>query len=163
MKQEHRITRSLADESATVEFGHWLGVELMRRYNGRAVVFFEGQLGAGKTTMVRGLLASLGHSGVVKSPTYTLLEPYNVGMSSVGMKGVGQHTQEVFHFDLYRINDPHELEFVGFDEIVDGPGLKLFEWAERALAWLPEPDVQVSLNAVTTTEPVSREVSVEFS
>ena len=145
------ITRPLADENATVEFGRWLGGELDRRYAGRAVIFLQGQLGAGKTTMVRGLLRGYGHSGVVKSPTYTLLEPYNMS------------DHEVYHFDLYRVNDPHELEFVGIDEIVDGPGLKLFEWAEKAESWLPEPDVRISLSVVATTEPMSREVRVEFT
>jgi tRNA threonylcarbamoyladenosine biosynthesis protein TsaE len=62
-----------------------------------------------------------------------LLEPYELDAINV------------FHFDLYRVNDPQELEFVGFDEIIDGAGIKLFEWPERALSWLPEPDVQVHL------------------
>ena len=142
---------ALADEAATVAFGRRLSEVLMERYDGSAVVFLEGQLGAGKTTVVRGLLNGLGHTGVVKSPTYTLLEPYN-------MEG-----QEVYHFDLYRVNDPQELEFIGFDEIVDGPGLKLFEWPERAAGWLPAPDVRVQLSVVTETDPASREVSVVFT
>ena len=145
------ITVGLVDEDATLEFGRWLGGELDRRYAGRAVVFLCGQLGAGKTTMIRGLLRGFGHSGVVKSPTYTLLEPYNT------------QDCEIYHFDLYRVNDPHELEFVGIDEIVDGPGLKLIEWAEKAESWLPLPDVRVSLSVVTTTDPMSREVLVEFA
>ena len=143
--------RTLADEAATVAFGEWLSQVLVERYDGTAVVFLEGQLGAGKTTLVRGVLRGLGHAGVVKSPTYTLLEPYNIA------------GQEIYHFDLYRVNDPQELEFVGFDEIVDGPGLKLFEWPEQAAAWLPRPDVRVRLSVVTTTDPVSREVSVDFA
>jgi tRNA threonylcarbamoyladenosine biosynthesis protein TsaE len=97
------------------------------------------------------LLRGLGYSGVVKSPTYTLLEPYNID------------GQEIYHFDLYRVNDPQELEFVGFDEIVDGPGLKLFEWPEKASSWLRQADVQVTLSVVDTTEPASREVTVEFT
>ena len=101
-------------EQDTLELGAYLAGEIKRRYDGCATVFLEGELGAGKTTLVRGLLHALGHAGTVKSPTYTLLEPYNM------------HEHEVFHFDLYRVNDPQELEFVGFDEIVDGPGLKLF-------------------------------------
>ena len=141
----------LADEQATVAFGGWLGQQLMARYDGRAVVFLNGDLGAGKTTLVRGLLQELGHSGVVKSPTYTLLEPYNTG------------GQEIYHFDLYRVHDPLELEFVGIDEIVDGPGIKLFEWPQKASTWLPAPDVSVSLSVVTDTEPASREVCVAFA
>jgi len=144
------LARHLATEADTVAFGEELAGELLRRFQGRAVVFLEGQLGAGKTTLVRGLLRGMGHTGVVKSPTYTLLEPYNIN-------GRG-----IYHFDLYRVNDPQELEFVGFDEIVDGPGLKIFEWPERASAWLPPPHVRVRLAVNTATEPVSREVCVEY-
>lgn len=143
--------RALADEAATVAFGRWLSKVLVERYDGTAVVFLEGQLGAGKTTVVRGVMQGLGHTGVVKSPTYTLLEPYNID----GL--------EIYHFDLYRVGDPQELEFVGFDEIVDGPGLKLFEWPERAAGWLPRPDVSVQLSVVTQTDPVSREANVVFA
>ena len=149
--QSSDLHQHLPDEAATVAFGRRLSEILHDRYNNRAVVFLHGQLGAGKTTLVRGLLLGLGHAGVVKSPTYTLLEPYNMS------------TAEVFHFDLYRGNDPQELEFVGFDEIVDGPGLKLFEWPEKASGWLPHPDVEVSLQVVVDSQPVSREVSVVFT
>jgi tRNA threonylcarbamoyladenosine biosynthesis protein TsaE len=148
---EVTLHQHLADEAATVAFGRQLSEILSNRYSGCAVVFLRGQLGAGKTTLVRGLLQGLGHEGVVKSPTYTLLEPYNM------------RAGEVFHFDLYRVNDPQELEFVGFDEIIDGAGLKLFEWPEKAADWLPQPDVEVSLHVVADTQPVSREVSVVFA
>ena len=141
----------LADEQATLDFGSRLGRLLREDYAGRAVVFLTGELGAGKTTLVRGLLRGMGYSGVVKSPTYTLLEPYNID------------GQEIYHFDLYRVNDPQELEFVGFDEIVDGPGLKLFEWPEKASTWLPAPDLHVCLTLVEHTEPASREASVDFA
>ncbi len=143
-------TRHLADDAATLAFGAGLFQDLINRWGGNAVVFLHGELGAGKTTLVRGLLNAAGHSGNVKSPTYTLLEPYNIGRL------------DVYHFDLYRVNDPQELEFVGIDEIVDGPGLKLFEWPERAGSWLPVPQAVVTLTVVHETEPASREVTVEF-
>lgn len=123
----------LADEAATVACGEQLGRLLQTRFEGNALVFLRGDLGAGKTTLVRGVLRSLGHSGAVKSPTYTLLEPYAC------------NGQDAYHFDLYRVNDPHELAFVGFDEVLDGPGLKLVEWADKALDWLPLADVEVTL------------------
>ena len=138
-------------EQDTLALGAHLAAQIEQRYAGGACVFLEGQLGAGKTTLVRGLLRAMGHSGTVKSPTYTLLEPYNM------------HGQEVFHFDLYRVDDPQELEFVGFDEIVDGPGLKLFEWAEKARAWLPAPHVRVRITVNTATDPVSREAEIVFN
>ncbi len=143
-------TLHLADDAATQACGAWLYEELIKRWDGNAVVFLRGELGAGKTTLVRGLLNAAGHSGTVKSPTYTLLEPYNTGRLDVN------------HFDLYRVNDPQELEFVGIDEIVDGPGLKLFEWPERAGTWLPTPQAVVTLTVVHETEPASREVMVEL-
>ncbi len=141
----------LADAAATERLGEWLWRELERRYGGNAVVFLSGQLGAGKTTLVRGLLHALGYDGVVKSPTYTLLEPYNIG------------SVEAFHFDLYRVNDPVELEFVGIDEIVDGPGVKLFEWPERASTWLPEPQVHIELEIDDSVAPPARIAHVEFN
>lgn len=130
---------TLVDESATVSWGGQLLAEVMRYYGADALIFLQGQLGAGKTTLVRGMLSHLGYQGVVKSPTYTLLEPYEI------------NSQRIYHFDLYRVNDPQELEFVGIDEIVDGPGIKIFEWPEQAAQWLPEADVLVTLE-VTRTE-----------
>ena len=127
--------------------------QLMSRLHGDAVVFLKGELGAGKTTLVRGLLRAAGYSGSVKSPTYTLLEPYE-------LSGLN-----IFHFDLYRVNDPQELEFVGIDEIVESRGLKLFEWPERAQDWLPEPAVTVALRVVMNEagDSSSREVDIEFA
>ncbi len=145
------VIHHLSNAEATEALGGRLWRELESRYAHRAVVFLSGELGAGKTTLVRGLLHAAGHDGVVKSPTYTLLEPYNT-------QGV-----EVYHFDLYRVNDPVELEFVGIDEIVDGPGVKLFEWPERAADWLPAPDVHVRLEVDTSTPTPSRKAHVEFS
>ena len=109
----------LADEAATVAFGQELSQLIQDRFGNSALVALEGDLGAGKTTLVRGILRALGFSGAVKSPTYTLLEPYNLG----GL--------DLYHFDLYRLESAEELEFVGFEEILDGPGIKLFEWPQR--------------------------------
>lgn len=131
---EDSLSATLADEAETVAFGQRLGSMLLSRYSGRALVFLHGQLGAGKTTLTRGVLRALGHTGSVKSPTYTLLEPYSL------------NGQDAFHFDLYRIADPEELAFVGFDEILDGAGIKLIEWPERAEHWLPEADVEVFID-----------------
>ena len=145
---------NLIGEAATVAFGEHLGTALASQ-GGDALIFLHGELGAGKTTLVRGLLRAMGHSAAVKSPTYTLLEPYNLP------------EQDVYHFDLYRINDPDELALVGFDEIIDGPGLKLVEWPERAAQWLPDPDVEVYLVVIPenqeTGTPEGRQVEVRFS
>ncbi|MEM7100579.1 MAG: tRNA (adenosine(37)-N6)-threonylcarbamoyltransferase complex ATPase subunit type 1 TsaE [Pseudomonadota bacterium] len=139
----------LQDETATVAAGAALGQALIERYDGSALVFLLGNLGAGKTTFARGLIQGFGHSGAVKSPTYTLLEPYELE------QGV------VYHFDLYRISDPQELEFVGIDEIIDGSGIKLFEWPERATDWLPDPDVTVELE-VNEYAPNARNLTIVY-
>lgn len=100
---------------------------------GRGLVFLQGQLGAGKTTFCRGILRGMGHEGAVKSPTFTLVEPYKLGQ------------MQIFHFDLYRLGDPNELEYIGVDDYLDGQNLCLVEWPERAEGFLPEADLVVRL------------------
>lgn len=99
----------------------------------RASIHLIGQLGAGKTTLVRGLARALGIEGPIKSPTYTLVEPY-------ARDGV-----TLYHFDLYRLGDGEELEYLGARDAFAEPALCVIEWPERAQAWLPEPDLLVRL------------------
>ena len=124
------LCRYLPDEAATLALGEVL-VDVLA---GAPLVFLEGQLGAGKTTLVRGILRALGHQGSVKSPTYTLLEPYEVG------------GRTIYHFDLYRIGNGEELDFIGIDELMDADALKLVEWPERGSTRLPSPDVVIRLS-----------------
>ena len=120
----------LADAQATEAFGAQLAGSLPDG----ALVFLRGDLGAGKTTLVHGILRALGYRGAVKSPTYTLLEPYELP------------SRRVYHFDFYRIGDSQELEFIGIDELMNSDALKLVEWPEQAEDRLPEPDVELSLH-----------------
>ena len=99
-----------------------------------AVVYLQGSLGAGKTTLARGLLRALGVTGSVRSPTYTLLEPYRTAAGAA-----------VFHLDLYRLGDPEELEMLGFRELLEPGTLLLIEWPQRGAGWLPRPDLVLSL------------------
>ncbi len=95
--------------------------------------WLSGDLGAGKTTLTRYWLQALGHKGAVKSPTYTLVEPYQLEQSDGSVK-------PVYHADLYRLQDPEELSFIGFDEYLDEPNaLIIIEWASRADEFLPPP------------------------
>lgn len=109
------------------------GAALAKHLPRDGIVFLRGELGAGKTTLARGILQGLGFTGRVKSPTYTLVEPY-------GFSGT-----QVYHFDFYRIYDPRELEFIGLHEILEAGGLKLIEWPERAVGQLPAADLVITI------------------
>lgn len=120
----------LENEDATVNFGIQFGQCL----KSGAVIYLAGTLGAGKTTFCRGVLASFGHSGPVKSPTYTLVEPYSFS------------GRKVYHFDLYRLGDPEELEFMGIRDYFSEHTIALIEWPSKGLGLLPAPDFCVNLN-----------------
>lgn len=119
------MQRQLENEDQQVAFGKCLGQALA----GRGRLHLEGELGAGKTTLARGILRAYGHQGAVKSPTYTLVEPYE-------LDGV-----RVYHFDLYRISDPEELEFIGGRDLLADDSLSIIEWPARGAGWLPAPDL----------------------
>ena len=128
------LTLPLADEEAMVAFGG----QLARVTQGRGVIFLEGDLGAVKTTLSRGIIRGLGHMGAVKSPTFTLVEPYEIG------------EVRAFHFDLYRLEDPEELEFMGIRDYFDGDTLCLIEWPQKGAGFLPKPDLTITIRPHNT-------------
>lgn len=143
-------TRQLhwADESACAHFAARLAA---RAAINNAVIELAGPLGAGKTTLVRHLLRALGVTGRIKSPTYTVVEPYEVQLPD------GRATV-VSHFDFYRFDDPREWADAGFRDVFSEPGLKLCEWADKVAGMLPRPDLRLSL---AINDDDSREVRAE--
>ena len=115
-----------------------LGIQLATHLGNSRLIYIHGPLGAGKTTLVRGILRALGYEGAVKSPTFTLVEPYTFADFSL------------YHFDLYRLNDPEELEFLGVRDYLHGKGVCVVEWAERAQSVLPTPDLDIMISPTGT-------------
>jgi tRNA threonylcarbamoyladenosine biosynthesis protein TsaE len=130
---QHSKAAYLPDESATQA----LGGALARALLPGLVIYLHGDLGAGKTALTRALLHAAGHKGAVKSPTYTLSEPYRITLDG--------KTLNVIHYDLYRMSSPEEFLDAGFREDFDGSNVCIVEWPEKGEPVLPPPDVRVLL------------------
>lgn len=138
------FTLELADEAATLQAGRTFAKQL----SAGSVVYLHGDLGAGKTTFVRGVLQGLGHAGKVKSPTYTLVEPYEAS-------GV-----EIYHFDLYRFADEYEWDAAGFSEYFNQHSICMVEWPEKAGNILPKPNVDVKLSLSNKQQEAGRKLEI---
>lgn len=133
----HNTDIFLANEDATVALGNTLAKfllaqkEILKR---NFCIYLQGDLGAGKTTLTRGFLRACGHKGNVKSPTYTLVENYKFDDFTV------------YHFDLYRLNDPMELEYIGIRDYFSPATFCLIEWPEKAHGLIPKANLQINLS-----------------
>ncbi len=117
-----------------------LGATFLRLLQTPVTVYLHGTLGAGKTTWVRGLIQSSGHQGAVKSPTYTLVEPYQLASGPC------------FHFDLYRLGDPEELDAMGIRDYFDANALCLVEWPDKGAGFLPAADIELFIQTTAAAE-----------
>ncbi len=129
----HTRSFHLADEEATVLMGNKMASLVKSDLNHGIVVYLNGDLGAGKTTLTRGFVQGMGHVGHVKSPTYTLVEPYDLA------------DWQVYHFDLYRLGDPEELEFMGIRDYFNDNCCCFIEWPEKGVGVLAKADITINL------------------
>lgn len=135
----------ITDESAMQD----LGGTLAQACEPSSRIYLEGNLGAGKTTLARGFLRGLGYSGSVKSPTYTLIEPYKFDFCMVN------------HLDLYRLSDPEELEYIGFRDLLNDDAILLVEWPEKGEGMLPKPDLAIKIQYLPDGRSVDLQAHTE--
>lgn len=135
----------LADEAATLRFA----ASIANATQGGMIIYLYGSLGAGKTTLTRGILRALGYAAKVKSPTYTLVEPYEIN---------GRH---IYHCDFYRLDEPAAIEHLGIREYLTDDAICVMEWPEKGEGWLPVPDLACYIEMVGEGRDIKLEAHSE--
>ena len=146
---DDNFTLDLVDEAATLQFAEVLS----KAIKPSLIIYLHGDLGAGKTTLVRGLLHALGYKGKVKSPTYTLVESYQLE-SNVNYR------LNVYHFDLYRFNDDEEWDSAGFRDYFNADSMCIIEWPEKAQNVLPTPDLNITFSIKNVGQYLGRNLII---
>jgi tRNA threonylcarbamoyladenosine biosynthesis protein TsaE len=146
---DDNFTLDLLDEAATLQFG----AVLAKAMRPNLTLYLHGDLGAGKTTLVRGLLHALGHEGKVKSPTYTLVESYETRSNN-------HFKLDLYHFDLYRFNDEDEWESAGFRDYFNAESVCIIEWPEKAQNVLPTPDIDITFDVKILGQSLGRRITI---
>lgn len=138
-QQQSQWQQFLRDADETVAMGE----KLASLIDAGAVIYLHGDLGAGKTTLTRGVVQGFGHQGKVKSPTYALVEPYEL------------ETQNIYHFDLYRLADPEELEFMGIRDYFENNSVCLIEWPEKGIGMLAQADLDITMEYIESARQIT--------
>ena len=131
MNENLKIVKLIANDEQKMQI---IAVALAKNLPNKAIVFLDADLGMGKSYLTREIIRSYGYSGAIKSPTYTLVEPYSGAQ------------KDVLHFDLYRLGDPEELEFIGIWDYLNQEALSFIEWPQKAQGVLPQPDLVIHID-----------------
>jgi tRNA threonylcarbamoyladenosine biosynthesis protein TsaE len=150
-KKIDTLRYDLVDSEATIAMGNTLAQLIKDELKKGVIVYLHGDLGAGKTTLTRGFVQGMGHKGNVKSPTYTLVEPYEL------------NAWNVYHFDLYRLADPEELEYMGIRDYFGENSCCFIEWPEKGEGLLPKPDLIITIEYVGAQRQITLESKTELS
>ena len=162
-----QIQKTLKDAFETDEFGKTLALRLknylVNSESSSCLIFLHGELGAGKTSLVRACLRELGVVGAIKSPTYTLLEPYEVVFSNSDISKKSDLGLKIAHLDLYRLQEPEELDYIGGRDLKDNYQLVFVEWPAKAYGYIPQPDINIQLNHKDTGRELILETALDLS